>query len=273
MSETKTLPVTFHRLNLLACSLLLVAFCGCATQKNVSANSHPFSFEHDTFSYANELSWEYFYDAEGKWRSKKRQPAPEYTQHCFVVARAARQFIAHARFDKSLPRASAQEYEMLVRKTLARSFTKISSNDDKVVLPGYPDLREFSRDHAALLKQECGSSWHSYVQRGHWRMMMPFSANGQEKMALRLASKIKENAAPIIHLVRFPQLTINHAAVLYGVTEDSDVIRFSMYDPNYPEKPATLTFDRQTKHFILPANTYFQGGQVNVYEIYKSFCL
>ena len=224
-------------------------------------------------SYANELSWEYFYDAQGKWRSKQRQPAPEYTQHCFVVSRAARQFFLHARFDATLPKIRSSEYEHLAHEVLHRNFAKPSAPSERVVIPGYSDLRSFSRDHEALLKEEAGGAWHSYFQRGHWRIMLPFSATNQEKMAAALVEKINNNGAPIVHLVRFPQLTINHAAVLFAVEDTAQEIRFSMYDPNYPDKPAILTFDRQKKYFVLPANTYFPGGRVNVYEIYKSFFL
>jgi hypothetical protein len=100
--------------------------------------------------------------------------------------------------------------------------------------------------------------------------MLPFTARGQEKMAGALAKKIQSGQAPVIHLVRFPQLTINHAAVLFDFQDTPDAMQFAMYDPNYPEKPATLTFDKTKKEFDLPANTYFPGGKVNVYEVYKS---
>jgi hypothetical protein len=273
MSESRTYKLSNPRFTLFASAFLLLGVGGCATSDKVPQNTRPFVFEKDTLSFANDLSWEYFYDAEGKWRNKKRQPAPEYTQHCFVVSRAARQFFLHARFDSSLPKAAAGQYEELVQTILRRSWSKPSDPTNRVVIPGYKDLRGFSRDYESLLKEESGGAWHSYFQRGHWRIMLPFSAAGQEKMAAALEAKIKNNGAPIIHLVRFPQLTINHAAVLYGVTNTPEAILFSMYDPNYPVKPATLTFDRKTRHFNLPANTYYPGGQVNVYEIYKSLVL
>lgn len=252
---------------------VLLASVGCATRGNIAQNSRPFSFEQDTLCYANDLSWEYFYDASGKWCSKPRQPKPDYTQHCFVVSRSARQFFLHARFDSTLPRLEKVENEKLARKVLARSLSKPSDDNDRVVIPGYVNLHDFSCDYESILKKEAGGAWHSYFQRGHWRMMLPFRETGQEKTARQLKERIENHSAPIIHLVRFPQLTINHAALLYAAKETPEAITFSMYDPNYPKKPATLTFDRKTRHFNLPANTYYMGGRVNVYEIYKSFFL
>ena len=47
-----------------------------------------------------------------------------------------------------------------------------------------------------------------------------------------------------------------------------ETIRFAAYDPNAPDAPATLSYDRATRTFTLPHNTYFRGGRVDVYEIY-----
>jgi hypothetical protein len=56
--------------------------------------------------------------------------------------------------------------------------------------------------------------------------------------------------------------------ILFDAVELESVIHFSAYDPNQPEKPATLKFDRATKTFSLPANSYWAGGELNIIEIY-----
>jgi hypothetical protein len=66
-------------------------------------------------------------------------------------------------------------------------------------------------------------------------------------------------------------LTINHAMVLFNVRETEKEVVFSAYDPNHPEKPETLTFDRATRTFNLPTNDYFPGGRVDIYQIYRSW--
>jgi hypothetical protein len=123
-----------------------------------------------------------------------------------------------------------------------------------------------------LLKAESGGAWQSYFQRGHWRMIFPFSRTHQENTARALVNSLKQNRPPVVHLVRFPQLSINHAVVLFDVAETETEIRFAAYDPNKPEKPTTLTYDRARRTFNLPANDYFIGGRVDVYEIYRSWC-
>src|SRR5258705_348138 len=63
-----------------------------------------FEFERDAFAFPNELVWEYHFDeATGATAARRRVPAPDYALRCFVLIRAARQFLYHARFDPPAP--------------------------------------------------------------------------------------------------------------------------------------------------------------------------
>jgi len=66
-------------------------------------------------------------------------------------------------------------------------------------------------------------------------------------------------------------LTINHAIVLFDSTHTDGEIMFSTYDPNKPDKPTVLTYHRDTRTFTFPANDYFPGGRVDVYEVYRDW--
>lgn len=250
--------------------MLALALCGCATQPPPQG-SRTFNFQTDTFSFPNQLVWEYYFDEHGKWTSRPRQPAPDYSHHCFVVARSARQFFEHAKFDPKQPIADTNTYRQLIRQVVAESPHHFVDDGNKIVIPGYADLRSFSAAQEGLLKQECGGAWHSYFQHGHWRIMIPFTRHHQEKMAAQLVAAIKANHPPIAHLICFPQLKINHAVVLYGAQETPDEIRFTTYDPNNPKAPVTLIFNRKTRSFQFPANDYFPGGWVDVYEVYRDW--
>src|SRR5947207_938569 len=93
-------------------ALSISLLCGCATHH--PAFDRPFAFKQDSFSFANELVWAYQFDpVTGKTTHIKRIPPPTYSHHCFVLARSARQFFQHARFDASLPRAEESAYRQL----------------------------------------------------------------------------------------------------------------------------------------------------------------
>jgi hypothetical protein len=231
-----------------------------------------FDFSRDTFAFPNELLWEYNFDsATGKTTIVKRNPKPDYALRCFVLTRAVRQFFYHAKFDPSLPVADDALYRRLIREVIWRNTRERCVPECAVMFPGFGCLRDFSREHGELLKSECGGAWRSYVLRSHWRMIFPISRAHQQNTAAQLLNAIAANRPPIIHLVLFPRLTINHGMVLYDATEAAAEIQFQAYDPNMPEKPTTLTFDRATRTFLLPANPYWVGGVLDVIEIYRNW--
>ena len=242
--------------------------CAWAFALSATQPVHAFDFEKDTFAFANQLVWEYGYDADGHWVSHRRTPKPDYTLHCFVVARSARQFFDHARFDPSQPVAEEATYRRLIRQVIKISPRKVLPESEKLVIPGYADLREFSTAHEKLLKEQCGGAWQSYFQLGNWRMIFPFTRAHQARMAQQILSHLGRERPVVVHVLRFPQLSINHAVVVFAAQETASSIEFTTYDPNQPESPTTLTFDRATRTFTLPANAYFQGGKLNAYEIY-----
>lgn len=250
--------------------LCVFVLTGCASYTPNARSYRPFSFEQDTFAYPNELVWEYSFDGSGNWSSKRREPKPDYTHHCFVVARSTKQFFRNALFDPGQPKTNEVGYRRLVRRVVKNSAATEKSEQKKIIIPGYANLKEFSQAHEALLQQECGGAWQSYFQRGHWRMIMPFSRSQQEKMAARLKREIEQNMAPVVHVMRFPQLSINHAVVFFGVTEKEKEMEFKAYDPNQPEKPIVIIFDNGSRTFFFPRTDYFVGGKVNAYEVYRS---
>jgi len=249
--------------------LLLAGLCGCATPHFAATpDARGFDFQKDTFAYPNELVWEYHYDAAGKWTTHRREPKPTYTLHCFVVARSARQFFENARFAPELPRATEATYRRLIRRVVSVNPRRPLPETRRIVIPGYADLRAFSDAQEKLLKAGCGGAWQSYSQRGNWRMVSPFTRHQQQRMAERLQAHLTPNHPLIVHLVRFPQLTINHAVVIFDVKETDQGLQFVIYDPNQPEKPGTLQYERATRTFLFPANSWFPGGRVDVYEVY-----
>lgn len=227
-----------------------------------------FEFDRDTFAFANELVWEYRLDpVTGRMRTLRSDPPPTYAHRCFVMVRSARQFFHHAHFEPEAPRVDATIYRRLIRAVVARDPRRPAPDGGRVAIPGYAGLRAFSEAQAALLKAECGGAWQSYCLWSHWRMVFPFSRRHQARLAGQLAAGVER--APIVHLVRFPSLTINHGIVLFAAGETSLGARFAAYDPNVPAQPAELTYDAAQRTFFFPRNHYWAGGRVDVLEVYR----
>ena len=233
-----------------------------------------FEFHRDSFAFANELVWEYRLDAAtGKMASRRCEPPPAYTHRCFVLTRAARQFLYHVQFDPTRAAVPENVCRDLIRAVVGRNPRQPCAPVNRIVIPGHASLHEFSAAREHLLKTECGGAWQSYVLRSHWRMIFPISRSHQGNTAARLAAKLQKGFSPIIHLVTFPVLAINHGMVLFAATETTQGWEFSAYDPNDPVKPARLLFDRATRTFSLPANHYWAGGELNVIEIFRSWLM
>lgn len=231
-----------------------------------------FVFERDSFAFANELLWEYHFDAQaGRMTTVVREPKPDYTLRCFVLTAATRLFFFHATFNPSQPCLSESEYRMLIRRVLSRSPRRAAALGERILYPGFTGLRSFSAAFEELLKEECGGAWRSYVLRSHWRMVFPISRHNQSKTAVRLRETIARDGTAVVHLVRFPKLTINHGVVLFGSRETLEGVSFDVYDPNDPSKPSVLTYHSKTSTFYFPANAYWAGDELDVIELYRSW--
>lgn len=229
-----------------------------------------FEFDRDSFAFPNELVWEYDFDSATAVPSiRRRVPAPRYAHRCFVLVRAARQFLYHARFDPAAGRADGAGYRRLIREVLARSPRRPSEAGERIVIPGYAGLRELSAARESLVKEQCGGAWRSYFQRSHWRVIFPVSRNHQRRTARELIEATERDDAPLVHLLQFPSLTINHGMMIFDAAHTPTGALFLAYDPNAPEAPARLAYDDRTRTFHLPRNRYWRGGALNVFEIFR----
>jgi hypothetical protein len=224
----------------------------------------PFDFRTDTFEYGTGI--------EPAHRDRPAGSAdaasPPYAHHCLVMLRAARQFFYAARFDDTAPRVPNDRYRDLVERVLDSDPRSEAPLDHPVVIPGFGDLRSFSAAHEDLLKRSSGGRWGTYFQRGNWRMIFFFGDSHQRRTAESLLGSLERGHPPIVHLVRFPRVTINHALLIYRATSSPTDIAFVAYDPNEPDQPQTLVYDRAAARFHLPRTSYWPGGAVTVYEIY-----
>jgi len=102
-------------------------------------------------------------------------------------------------------------------------------------------------------------------------MILPVWRQHQQHMADQLVRALASQPAPIVHLFRFPQLTINHAIVLFGCAETPGSVQFRAYDPNIPSQPTELTYQRSDRTFYFPRNHYWAGGKLDVVEVYRGW--
>ncbi|MBV9464325.1 MAG: hypothetical protein JO317_08870, partial [Verrucomicrobiae bacterium] len=148
---------------------MMLVLTGCASWPGDSASiarpdpnsPRAFSFQRDTFAFANETVWQYKDGKPVQSVPDKTDPEGEgYIHHCFVMSRAALQFWKFARFEPNAPKLSRAELAERVRLIARRAAWRDALPPaERVVLPGYRDLRQFSATEGGLLRENLGASW------------------------------------------------------------------------------------------------------------------
>src|SRR3954462_1187521 len=134
--------------------VIAVGFLGCGA---VAQAERAFDFKRDTFSFDNETALEY-HDGHASPRPRTLGPQPKrFTQHCFVMSRTVMQFRKFVRFELGRPPLDDNELAKRIRKiTRVPPWTDPMSDSDRIVMPGYADLRSLSQARPEILQKNIG---------------------------------------------------------------------------------------------------------------------
>lgn len=232
------------------------------------AEARSFDLRRDTFAFSNDTALAYGVDEQGQLHIARRERPAEYSHRCFVLARAVLQFHQFARFEPEQPRLAREEYRARLKR-LCRIPVWARGPEEKIVFPGYRDVRHFSIACEGLLKETLGNWWPTYLRVGNWRMAMGHLRAGQAAAAQWLERSIREGRPRALYLARFPHM--NHVVVPYAVAaEPGGNLRFQVYDPNYPGRASWLLYRAEQRSFEFEKRWYFPGGRVNVMRVFIS---
>jgi hypothetical protein len=248
----------------LVAGLGLSACAGAPASSLGSGAPAAFRFERDTFAFPNLV------------RAQRPGRNDGFANYCLVMARAVSQFHRFARFAPDQQVASPADYDRLVRRVLAwPPWAAPAAEAERVVIPGFAGLREFSAAHEELLKGAFGSNVLSMVHWRTWRVGVDFSPVHQERLARDLVVEIQEGRPAPLMITNFPHEDIlNHAVLVYGrrpgPLSDGGGIEFLAYDPNDPGSPFALYFDAASQAFWVGPLTYSPPGRVRAFRLYTS---
>lgn len=246
--------------------ILLAALLFASAAPKLSAR--PFELRRDTFAFSNDTVFAYGVDEAGTLHISRREKPAEFSHRCFVLTRAVLQFHQFVRFAPEQQKVSREEYRRIVRR-ICRIPVWSSGPRERIVVPGFADLRAFSTAYEGLLKENLGNWLPTYFRPGNYRLMGGHPRSGQAMVARWLEESMREGRPRAIYLSRFPKM--NHVVVVYAAQRVADgKTRFTVYDPNYPAKPSFLTFDPARRSFDFEKRWYFPGGQVNAMRVYLS---
>jgi len=240
----------------------------------VSPAAPEFRFDRDTFAFANQTVFEY-HEGHASLRKPSTVKRDAYNRHCFVLCRTAMQFKKFARFDPLGAPLDDASLAVRVRAVTHRAaWTEPLPEDQRIVFPGYKDLREMSQARRELLQRTIGHGWPSYFRISNARMMFQTGDGYQEKTHARLNAALARGRLFIGFVTTYPRFSINHSVLIFkqkAFSPNPGVERYLVYDPNHPESPRELTWSPHTRSFSYQKDWDFVGGSVRIYQVYSKW--
>ena len=163
-----------------------------------------FRFDRDTCAFANQTVFEY-HEGHPSLRRGSSVRRDMYKRHCFVLCRTAIQFKKFARFD---PRGAPLDDTSLAARIRAvthrQPWTQPLPKDQRIVFPGYKDLREMSKARRELVQLNIGHGWPSYFRISNARMIFQPGAGYQEATHAHLNAALARGQLFAGFLTTFP---------------------------------------------------------------------
>jgi hypothetical protein len=229
-----------------------------------------FDFKRDTFSFDNETALEY-HDGHASPRPPG-EPPKRFTQHCFVMSRTIVQFRKFVRFDPAAKPLDDRQLAERIRKiTRMPPWKAPLARKDRIVMPGYVDLRSLSRARPEIIQKNIGLGWPTYFRPGNWRILLPHGPAQQARTHEKMERAVASNGFFVAYLTNFPRsLNINHGVLVYARKnkDGSGDCCYAVYDPNHHDAPRILKWSERDGSFLYQHDSDFVGGPVIVWQVY-----
>ena len=250
--------------------LCLIALTVCGSAAHAGASTH-FNWRTDTIAFSNDTVFAYGIDEAGRLTIHRRTTPARFAHRCFVLVRAVLQFHRFARFAPEEPGVSEERYKELMREVCrVPVWMPERAEAERIVIPGYRNLNEFSRAHEYAMKETMGNWFPTYLRVGNWRMIGPFPRFGQANACAQIIRWLDRGNLQAVYLTRFPKM--NHCVILfdYHPLDGGARTRFDAYDPNYPNTLSWVDYNARQQGFDFERRWFWPGGRVNLMRVYLS---
>ena len=174
-----------------------------------------FRFHRDTFAFANQTVFEY-HQGHASLRKASATKRDAYNRHCFVMSRTAAQFKKFARFEpQSNPLDDASLAARIRALTRQTAWTEPLPENQRIVFPGYKNLKEMSKARRELVQLNIGHGWPSYFRMSNARMIFQDGTGYQERTHARLNAALARGELFVAFLTTYPRFSLNHSVLFY----------------------------------------------------------
>lgn len=223
---------------------------------------HGFSLASDVFAFPNEV------------RAHHPDQEDLYAHYCFVLARGLRQFFSFARFDAAAPRLDREGYVERVRQVASHPpWQSLLSAADRVVIPGYANLREFSLAEESAVKEGLGGPFWTWMHWTNWRVTFPVSRAHQAHVLEEIHADLAAGRLVQLLVTNWPAPELNHTVVAFEWRGTAHGVDLTVWDPNDPDGSGVITFDPARGRFWATQVYDTRPGVIRVFRMYYSALL
>jgi hypothetical protein len=216
----------------------------------------------DTFAFANDV------------RAHHPERDDLYANYCFVLARGVRQFFRFARFEPTAPRLAHAAYVERVRAVAARPpWHDALPQVERVVIPGYANLQQFSRAEEAAVKEGLGGRFWTFVHWTNWRVTFPVTGEHQAIVARETVAELDAGRLVQLLVTNWPKPELNHTVVAYAYRPRPGGVEFVVWDPNEPGASGLVTFEAGRGRFWASRMYDTAPGVIRAFRMYHSWLL
>jgi hypothetical protein len=144
---------------------------------------------------------------------------------------------------------------------------------ERVVIPGYASLREFSRAQENAVKAGLNGRWWTWVHWSNWRVGFPVTRGGQAQVAEEIVAELGQGRLVQLLVTNWPKIELNHTVVVYAYQVRGQALELTVWDPNNPEAPGRITFDASGRRFWATDVYDTEFGDIRAFRMYYSWFL
>ena len=142
--------------------------------------------------------------------------------------------------------------------------------DERVVIPGYASLWDFSRAEENAVKTGLGWRFWTWIHWTNWRVILPVPSSQQEGVARETLEELQAGR-PVQWLVtNLPEIELNHTVLVYDYRVADGGVDFIAYDPNDPKVPDVIRFDTGERRFWATRVFDQSVGPIRAFRMYYS---
>jgi hypothetical protein len=249
----------------------IVAIFLIATSSRGAATPN-LNFKRETLAFANSTVFEYDKGQIIRKSNNRKEKSERYTRRCFVMSRTVVQFHKFARFEPHAAPLNDAELAARIRAvTRKQPWHDALPAEQRIVFPGYRDLRAMSAARGSLLQRNIGLGWPTYFRVGNSRMFYKHDPAYQEKTHRDIDAALQRGELFVAYLSDYPTLHINHSVLVYahkGQRLKNGTDRYLTYDPNHPDGPRELKWSPAKRAFDFEKDEEFVGGFTRVFQVY-----